>query len=91
MRVVKKSQNQKGWWSGTLTCTGKGYDKKGCGAKLVISEQKNLVRDTRTASDGRSTEGFVYFVCPHCGVRTEANEDVPLCVWLGIGTPRNGS
>lgn len=73
MKVLKKGRPQKGW-SATFTCTGKGNGGGGCGAKLLVSEY-DLYYTFRGYYDG-SSDRYVTFTCPECGVATDV--DVPV-------------
>lgn len=70
MKVLKKGRPQKGWTK-EYTCTGRGNGNGGCGAKLLV-EEGDLVRTGHHSYDG-SSEYYVTFYCPECGVMTDVN------------------
>jgi hypothetical protein len=55
-------------WSKKLTCTGKGNDVVGCGAKLLV-EKADLFRTESSA--GWEDSYHVTFLCPECGAITD--------------------
>jgi len=73
MKVLKPGSGQRGW-SIKATCTGKGNGGGGCGAELLV-EEPDLYQTSSSHYDG-STDYFVTFTCPECGVETDL-EDVP--------------
>lgn len=75
MKVIKKGRPQKGW-SKKYTCTGKGNNGGGCGAKLLV-EAGDLFQTASHHYDG-SSESYVTFKCPECGVLTDISDsDIP--------------
>lgn len=73
MEVLKKGRKQKGWTIKHI-CTGEGNGDGGCGAELLVSEG-DMYRTYSSHYDG-STDSYVTFTCPCCGVETDI-DDVP--------------
>ncbi len=69
MKVLKKGRPQKGWATEAI-CTGEGNGKGGCGAKLLV-EKGDLYQTSRSDYLGDSTDYYVTFRCPECGVETD--------------------
>jgi predicted RNA-binding Zn-ribbon protein involved in translation (DUF1610 family) len=67
MKVLKKGRKQQGY-SSERTCTGKGNDGGGCGAKLLV-EEADLFQTSSSVKD--ETDYYVTFKCPECGVLTD--------------------
>jgi hypothetical protein len=86
MKVIKKGNGAKGW-SKEMTCTGKGNQEGGCGAKLFV-EQADVFRTSSGHYDG-STDYYTTIQCPECGVLTDIADvsfDIPdRQTWLGRG------
>jgi len=74
MRVVKPGVAKT--WSVKATCSGKGSGGGGCGAELVV-EETDLFRTSRGYYDG-STDNFVTFSCPECGILNNISERPPI-------------
>jgi hypothetical protein len=68
MKVLKKGRPQKGW-AKECSCSGNGNGGGGCGAKLLVDES-DLFRTGSHSYDG-SSEYYVTFKCPECGVLTD--------------------
>ncbi|MFA6097883.1 MAG: hypothetical protein WC788_09770 [Candidatus Paceibacterota bacterium] len=68
MEVLKKGRDQKGWTT-KRTCTGNGNGGGGCRAKLLVSAS-DLYKTYHHSYDG-STDAYVTFTCPLCGVETD--------------------
>ena len=68
MKVIKPGRPQQGW-AKEFECTGIGNQGGGCGAILLV-EQDDLFSTASSSYDG-STERFVTFECPGCGVLTD--------------------
>lgn len=68
MKVLKPGRPQKGW-STKSKCTGAGNGNGGCGAELLV-EEDDLFQTSSSHYDG-STDYYVTFKCPSCGVLTD--------------------
>lgn len=75
MKVLKKGSGQKAW-SVKKTCTGAGNHDGGCGSQLLVS-QGDLFSTSRHFYDG-SSEYYITFKCPECGVLTDIKEHPPV-------------
>jgi len=71
MKILAKGNGAKSW-SKKVTCTGKGNDGGGCGAKLLI-ERTDLFHTFRSYYDG-DTDTFTSFMCPECKVITDIDD-----------------
>lgn len=78
MKVLKKGRAQKGW-AGEFTCTGAGNGGGGCGAKLLVEEGD--VYQTQNTDLTGSTDYYLTFKCPECGVETDLPSSVPGTLW----------
>lgn len=81
MKVLKKGSGQKGW-STKRTCTGNGNGGGGCKAVLLV-EEPDLFRTGQHSHDG-SSEYFVTFKCPECGVMTDLPEGLYPGNWSAL-------
>ncbi|HCC22636.1 TPA: hypothetical protein DF272_00450 [Candidatus Falkowbacteria bacterium] len=63
-----KGRPQRGW-SIEATCSGAGNGNGGCGARLLV-EEADLFQTRSHHYDG-STDYYVTFTCPDCGVQTD--------------------
>jgi len=81
MKVLKKGRPQKGW-AIKCVCTGAGNGNGGCGAKLLVEEAD--LYETRSHHYDGSTDYYVTFTCPECGVQTDI-DDVPHQLRQGLG------
>lgn len=77
MKIIKPGRTQKGW-AKEFTCTGRGNGGGGCGAKLLV-EHSDLYPTSSSHYDG-STDHYVTFRCPSCGVQTDIDERLPFSV-----------
>jgi len=71
MKVLAKGNGCKSW-SKKVTCTGKGNQGGGCGAKLLV-ERTDLFHTYHSSYDG-DTDTYTTFVCPECKVLTDIDE-----------------
>ena len=71
MKVIKKGRRQQGW-AKEYVCTGKGNGGGGCGATLLV-EEDDLFRTGHHCYDG-SSDYFITFRCPECGVLTDISD-----------------
>jgi hypothetical protein len=71
MKVLSPGDGRKGW-STKKKCTGSGNGDGGCGAMLLV-EQGDLFTTASSHYDG-STDVYVTFKCPSCGVLTDLGE-----------------
>jgi len=70
MKVLKAGKNPDiHEWSAAFECTGLGNEGKGCGAVLLVAES-DLYRTSSHHYDG-SSESYITFMCPQCGVETD--------------------
>lgn len=79
MKTLEKGRPQKGW-AKEFTCTGKGNEDGGCGAKLLV-EQGDLYRTQSSCRD--ETNRYYTFQCQECGVET----DLPESERITFGVP----
>lgn len=78
MKVIKKGRPQKGW-AKEYSCTGKGNEGGGCGAKLLV-EIDDLFCTTSSVRD--ETDYYITFMCPLCGVLTDISPtNLPKHAW----------
>jgi hypothetical protein len=71
MKVIKKGRPQKGW-SNEHSCTGAGNQGGGCQALLLVDEKDLFV--TRSHLYDGSSEIYITFKCPECGVLTDIKD-----------------
>ena len=77
MKIITPGRQQKGW-AKEFSCTGHGNGGGGCGAVLLV-ERNDLYRTSSSHYDG-SSEHYVTFRCPSCGVETDVNVSLPFRV-----------
>jgi len=85
MKVLKKGRKQKGWTI-EFICTGKGNGNGGCEAELLVSEG-DMYKTYSKHYDG-STDKYVTFTCPCCGVETDI-DDVPRSIEIKLPSKKN--
>lgn len=66
MKVIKKVKKQAGW-SKEYSCTGKGNDDEGCGARLLVSEEDIFITKSNCLHE---TDYYYTFKRPECAALT---------------------
>lgn len=68
MKILAFGKDNKELPTMEISCTGKGFNKKGCGALLEITPL-----DVQSGIVPRfgETENFLYIICPVCQKKTE--------------------
>ena len=71
MKILKEGREQSGW-SREMKCTGEGNGGGGCGASLLVSV--NDMYYTYSHHYDGSSETYITFACPSCGVETDVDD-----------------